>query len=278
MNNIISFQNVDFVYHSGTKALCNISINIPRAKKIALIGENGAGKSTLMLHLNGILKPTNGKIFYNSNEYQYSKKELLNLRKNVGFLFHDPNNQLIAPTVYEEITFGLCNISSNKEWIYNQADAMIDEFCLHELKNRSPHELSAGQKKRVCLASIIAMEPELIICDEPTATLDPKNEKITFNILNRLNKNGKTILISTHDVNQAYEWADFVILMSKGSVIDSGLPNEVFANEKKMLQAGFEIPHIIKTCLSLKPDINKNMLPKSMDELNTFLSKTICKA
>ncbi len=267
MNSIINLHNVSFRYPSGVLALDSVNLDLPEGKKIALLGANGAGKSTLMLMLNGVLKPTNGHLVYKEKKYEYSKRDLRQLRKKVGYLFQDSDNQLIAPSVYEEISFGLNNISKNKVWIRQKADEAIKSFNINELINRPPHELSAGQKKIICLASILAMEPDVLVCDEPTSNLDPKHSDLTLTYLNDLNKRGKTILISTHDVNLVYDWADYVILLENAKVLCTGSTNEVFSQSKLIKKAGFKLPFIVETYLATKPDITPHKLPNSMEEL-----------
>jgi cobalt/nickel transport system ATP-binding protein len=273
---IITLQNVSYKYPSGTLALKSISLGLPKGKKIAVLGGNGAGKSTLLLLLNGILKATTGLLNYGSVEYNYKKSGLRELRSKIGILFSDPDNQLIAPTVYEEISFGLNNISRDKEWIRSKVEEALDTFCLHDLSNRPPHELSAGQKKRVCLAAVLAMGPEVIVCDEPASSLDPWHARLTFDYLNRLNEQGKTILISTHDVNQAYSWADYIIILKKGEVLISGAPKDVFSKKDLLEMAGLNLPFIVEACYALLPEIDTSDLPGTMDDFKKLLKLTQC--
>lgn len=275
-NSIIELFDVSYKYASGTQALDGINTSIPKGKKIALLGSNGAGKSTLMLLLNGILKPSKGMLSFNGLPIEYDKKSLRNLRTKVGFIFHEPDNQLLAPSVYEEISFGLNNISNDQTWVREKVEEALIEFCLHDIQAQSPHRLSAGQKKRVCLASILAMQPELIICDEPSSSLDPFHTELTFNYLNDLHQKGKTILISTHDVNQAYQWADYVILLKKGQVVYNGTPKELFSNKEICTNAGLSQPFIVETSYIVNPEINAEDLPSTMDELKNILHLKTC--
>jgi len=267
-NTIIALKNISYKYKNNTIALNNVNLNIPLGKRIALLGGNGAGKSTLMMLLNGILKPTSGCLEYQNIPYSYKKKSLFELRKNVGILFHEPDLQLIAPTVFEEISFGLINLGLNNATVLSKVNETLISFNLSDLSHKSPHQLSSGQKKRVCLAAILAMEPNVIVCDEPTSSLDPHNSDIIFDALNKLNSMGKTIIISTHDVNQAYEWADFVVVMNKGEIIISGTPEQVFNNNDIIKQAGLKLPVIVDLCNSL--GINNH--PKNINELKNQLA------
>ncbi len=250
-DSIITFDNVSYKYSCGTIALNNVNLDIPRSKKSVILGANGAGKSTLMLLLNGILKPESGSLLYNKIEYNYSKKKIRVIRNDIGILFQDSDSQLIAPSVYEEITFGLCNISNNKDWIKSQANMVIESFKLNDIIDKPPHQLSDGQKKRVCLAAIVAMEPEVIVCDEPASNLDPQSTEMMFNYLDKLNSQGKTIIISTHDVNHAYEWADSIIVMNRGNVIAQDTPTNVFSDNELINSSGLKIPSIIDICNKL---------------------------
>ncbi|TLX77009.1 ABC transporter ATP-binding protein [Labilibacter sediminis] len=274
--NIIELNNVTYQYPSGAMALNGVDLKLPRGKKIALLGANGAGKSTLLLLLNGILKPSIGLLKYQGCNYRYKKKDLKDLRRKVGLLFQDSDHQLIAPTVYEEISFGLCNLYDDKALVRSKVEESIHDFCLERIRNKSPHQLSAGQKKRVCLASIIAMQPELLVCDEPSSNLDHKHTEITFKILNKLQGKGKTILISTHDVNRAYAWADVVVLMKEGEILITGAPNEVFSNKSLMEKAGIKQPILVEASQALWPDIDQTEFPKDITAFKKLLNQVSC--
>lgn len=273
---IVSLNQVGFQYPSGTMALDHVSLQLPQGKRIALLGANGAGKSTLMLLLNGILKPSSGDLHYQSEKYNYNKKYLRELRRKVGLLFQDSDNQLIAPTVYEEISFGLTNLYSDKKIIRDKVEDSIKDFCLQDIRDKSPHQLSSGQKKRVCLASILAMQPELIVCDEPSSSLDYKHTEITFKILNNLQAKGKTILISTHDVNRAYTWADYVVVMKSGVILGTGSPQQVFNNKQLVQEAALQQPFLVEASQALLPNIEYNQLPKDITALKQLLNQVPC--
>ena len=245
IENIINLNNISYTYPNGDTAINGINLEIPIGKKIALLGGNGAGKSTLMLLLNGILKPTKGGLSFKNAAYKYNKKGLRELRSKIGLLFPEPDYQLIAPTVYEEISFGLLNKFKDDKVVREKVEKVVLDFSLQEIINKPPHQLSTGQKKRVCLASVLAMEPELIVCDEPASNLDPMYSKLIFNYLESLHKKGKTILISTHDVNRAYSWADYVIIMDKGKILEKGLPEKVFEDKELLKKANLNQPFII---------------------------------
>lgn len=276
-DNIISLHRVSHQYSSGILALNNINAGLPEGKKIALLGGNGVGKSTLMFMLNGILRPSQGFLSYKGEKITYKKKALRALRSKVGFLFQDSDNQLLAPTVYEEISFGLNNLGKDKDLVRKEVDEAIEAFCLQNLSERPPYELSAGQKKRVCLASVLAMKPELVVCDEPTSNLDPKHSKLTMNFLDNLNREGKTILIATHDVNMAYEWAEHIIILNEGCISSSGCPKEVFSNKKIIEEAGLNVPYIIQISEAISSNLKTSDLPSNSVELEKLLKQKLCK-
>lgn len=245
MDSSIQLNKVSFTYPNGMEALKSINLSLPKGKKIALIGGNGAGKSTLILLLNGILKPTSGFLNYEGTNYTYNKKGLKLLRSKIGLLFPESDNQLIAPTVYEEISFGLLNLYKDVGLVRTKTEAIISDFFLHEFANKPPYQLSTGQKKRVCLAAVLAMEPEVLVCDEPVSNLDPKYAQLIFNYLDKLNEKGKTILVSTHDVNRAYSWADYVVVMHNGEILNTGKPESVFKNKESLKKANLNQPFIV---------------------------------
>ncbi|PTN09273.1 energy-coupling factor ABC transporter ATP-binding protein [Mangrovibacterium marinum] len=274
--NLIELKAASYRYPTGKQAIAEVDLALPEGKKIALMGANGAGKSTLLLLLNGIYKPTKGELHYRGKQYRYNRKALRELRQKVGIVFQESDNQLVAPSVYEEVAFGLSNLYSDKKWIREQVEKYLDYFDLQELKNHSPHQLSSGQKKRVCLASVLSMEPELIVCDEPASNLDPQNARLTFELLEAQNKQGKTLLISTHDVNQAYAWADLVVLLKEGSVLSVGSPIEVFGDADTLAEAGLEQPLLVKLARMHQPHLAAEELPGNEAELVNRLTKKLC--
>ncbi len=269
-------SNVSFAYNGGEKALNNISIFFPSGKKVALMGSNGAGKSTLMLLLNGILKPTSGELFFNNKPYSYHKKHLKELRQKVGVVFQNADDQLIAPSVYEEISLGICHQLNDINQIKTRTESAIDAFNLKEISSNSPHKLSVGQKKRVCMAAITAMEPDFLICDEPTSGLDPDNARQTFTYLTEYQEKGKTVILSTHDVNQAYQWADYVIVIHKGEVLITGDVKTVFSAKEIIKKAGLELPFLVEAAQSLLPQLEVSKLPKNITELKNLLILEKC--
>ena len=267
----ISLHNVTYRYPNQVVGLDAVSLKFPQGERIALLGANGAGKTTLMLLLTAILKPSIGEMRYNKTAYRYHKKALTLLRKNIGMLFHNPDHQLFAPTVFEEVAFGISQLSSNKELIVKTVEKALNTFQLNALSHLPPHKLSTGQKKRVALAAVVAMQPELLICDEPTANLDPHQSNNLFAYLDRINQKGTTILISTHNVDRAYEWADTVIILDKGKVAAQGKPTTLFRDKALLEKCGLQMPKVLEIYLALNKPPNLYP-PKNIHELKQMIT------
>jgi cobalt/nickel transport system ATP-binding protein len=271
---ILSFENVTYKYPDGTIALKDISFSIEHGKKIALIGNNGAGKSTLFLLLNGILKPTAGSIKFKDKKLTYTRKEIRQIRKQVGIVFQNPETQLFSSSVYEDIKFGPKNLGINPEELEKTVNEAMILTETETLKDKPPHFLSIGQKKRVAFAGIIAMNPELMILDEPTAGLDPYYSMKIMELLQNLNNENRTILLSTHNVDLAYEWADEVIILNNGKIIAHGSPAEVFQNAEAIQQSHLEKPWVMEIFENLAETkiLSHKKYPKSKKELVKIIS------
>ena len=197
---------------------------------MALVGPNGAGKSTLMLMFNGILRPGEGEVLFRGEPMRYDAASLRSIRRAVGMVFQNSDDQLFAPTVYQDVAFGPTNLGYAAEKVKRYVGFALQYVGLFGYERRPPHHLSGGEKKRVAIAGILAMEPEVIILDEPTSNLDPASSEEIMEMLDELNLGGKTLIISTHDVDLAYRWADEVILMKDGGVVRRGTGQEVFGD------------------------------------------------
>lgn len=256
---MIKFKNVDFFYENK-KVLDNINFEIPKDKrKIAILGENGSGKSTLFLLMNGILKKKSGQIFIDGEELDYSKKKLIEIRKKVGIVFQDPETQIIAPTVFQEVGFGLENIGINEENIHKKIDTYLKKFNLLDKKQELCHTLSYGQKKRLSIASIVAMEPQVLVLDEPLVWIDPKNYNEIKDLLNEISGEGTTVIFSTHDVNFAYEFADYIYIVKDGKIVKEGNKKEIFNSMEEIKKYNLDFPEILKIAdfLEKKYSFNK---------------------
>ena len=241
---ILEIRNLHYCYGSGKTALVDVSLNIFEGEKIAVVGPNGAGKSTFFLNTNGVLTPDEGEIIYRGTII--NKKNLKELRKNIGIVFQDADNQIVASTVLAEVGFGPMNLKLAREEVLERVEEALQYMNLQEYRDRPAHYLSGGEKKRVSIADIIAMKSEIIIFDEPTAGLDPLNSEMLEEVLRKLSSEGKTMLISTHDVDFVYRWADRTIVFSQGEIIADGKPLEIFKNKEVLRQANLKLPMLME--------------------------------
>ncbi|WP_455538984.1 energy-coupling factor ABC transporter ATP-binding protein [Terrisporobacter sp.] len=265
---MFKINNLTYKYDKNRKALDNVTMDFEKGNIIGIIGSNGSGKSTLFNNLMGILKATEGEILYKNKRLKYDKKSLYNLRKEVGIVFQDPDKQIFYSMVYDDLAFALRNIGIDENTIRERIHKALKAVNGEDFIDRPVHSLSFGQKKRIAIASVIAMENELILLDEPTAGLDPKSTRAIVDIIKSMHKKGKKIVITSHDMNLIYDICDYIYILDKGKVLSKGSVEEVFADSEKILQVGLELPWLVK--------INKNMkLPlfKSEEELYKYWNK-----
>jgi cobalt/nickel transport system ATP-binding protein len=242
---LFEIENLVHEYSDGTLALDHVTLSFDHAERIALLGTNGSGKTTLLNHLNGILKPTSGKILFDGNPLKYDAKSLLELRKRVGFVFQDPNDQLFAPTVKQDVAFGPLNLGYNTEKVKTIVEEALQTVGMSEFAEKPPHFLSLGQKKRVALAGVLAMQPEVIIMDEPTSNLDPRATSEILHLLLQLNKEkGITLLLATHDVDMVPLFATKMYVLNKGKLVSEGTPKESFSNGELIRQVNLRSPRL----------------------------------
>ncbi|MCX5780016.1 MAG: ATP-binding cassette domain-containing protein [Firmicutes bacterium] len=249
---IIETTGLYFNYGDGTGALQGIDLSLEKNCKVAILGPNGAGKSTFFLHCNGLLRPSSGKIKFAGQEMEYSKSYLKNLRQKVGIVFQNPDQQIFSASVRQDISFGLINMGWSKEETLIKIDQIGSQLGITDLFERPTHHLSLGQKKMVALAGVLVMNPSLLVCDEPTAGLDPAAAMALLEMLDELHQRGTAIIISTHDVDQAYSWADQIIILDQGRVLAEGEPAQVFANTGILAQARLKKPWILETWETLQ--------------------------
>ncbi len=246
MGTVIEADDVSYRYPGGQTALKNVTFSVHSQAKIALVGANGAGKSTLLLMLNGMLRPERGVIKYHENSLIYTRATLKEIRQKIGFVFQDPDKQIIAPTVWQDVAFGPTNLGYTRDEVQEAVHIALHQVGLEGFERRPPHLLSGGEKKRVAIAGILAMDPEVLILDEPTSMLDPAGSEDIMDLLEELHHQGRTIIISTHDVELAYSWADTIILMEKGEIIASGTPEQAFADKGLVRRARLRNPVIVE--------------------------------
>ena len=273
---ILETKDVNFQYEDGTEALKNINLKIKKGKKISFVGVNGSGKSTLFLNLNGVLKPTKGTVIYDGNEVKYNHKFLLSLRKNIGIVFQDPDNQLFSASVYQEVSFGAMNLKLSDIEVRSRVDEALNSVGMYEYRDKAVHFLSYGQKKRVSIADILVMNPEIIVFDEPTSSLDPKHSKQIVNIFDELNERGMTVILSTHDVELAYSWSDYIVVMKDGEIVREGTPYEIFSDDNLIHECYLEKPIVLEIFEKLRDNgkitLDTN-IPRNKEELYKILNK-----
>lgn len=248
---MFKINNLTYKYDKNRKALDNITMDFDRGDVIGIIGSNGSGKSTLFNNLMGILKATQGEILYKNKQLKYDKKSLYNLRKEVGIVFQDPEKQIFYSMVYDDLAFALRNIGMDEKTIKIRIDKALESVNGKDFIDRPVHSLSFGQKKRVAIASVIAMENNIVLLDEPTAGLDPESTKAIIDIIKSMHKKGKKIVVTSHDMNLIYDICDYVYVLNQGKIISEGNVEEVFLDEEKIEEAGLELPWLVK--------LNKNM-------------------
>ena len=273
---ILKVEDLYFSYDDEqSHSLNGLSLEIKKGQKIAFMGANGSGKSTFFLCCTGILKPQKGKLFFHNKEVTYKKKELLDLRSKIGIVFQDPDNQLFSASVYQEISFGPLNLGHSEEETKKEVEEVIDYLEITPFRHKPTHALSGGQKKQVSIADILVMKPEIIILDEPAAALDPKHTTMVNHIVDQMTQNGITVLMATHDVNYAYEWADEILLFHEGKVLMHGTPAQVFSNRGVLKQTNLEPPAVLELFESLcRKGILKSSLPlpKNLNALEKYIS------
>lgn len=253
MTNIqLSTENLSFTYPDGTQALKNINIEIEKGEKVAIIGPNGAGKSTLFSHFNGLTEPTSGCVKIEDKPISFEKDELLKVRQKVGIVFQDPNDQLFAPTVKEDIAFGPMNLGLSYDEVEKRVEDALKMVGMENYEDKTPHHLSGGQQKRISIAGIIAMKPELMILDEPTAGLDPDGVEKVLNIMNQLNEEGMTLIISSHDIDMISKYADKIFVLYNGEIIESGNKNKIFSDMELLKKAHLRTPITTEILYNLK--------------------------
>lgn len=275
---LLKAEGLRYSYGQEKEALKGIDLTVKKGEKIVVLGSNGAGKSTLFLTLNGVLTPDSGRILYRGKEI--GKKEINELRRNVGIVFQDADNQIIASTVFSEVSFGPMNLRLPKEEVVKRVNSSLASMNLIEMKDRPPHYLSGGEKKRVSIADIIAMEPEVILFDEPTASLDPVNVKMLKEVLDEMTHLGKSLLISTHDVDFAFQWAERALVFSGGRMIADGPVREVFDSPDVLEEANLRKPVIMEVFESLiRHGVlqKKDVCPKDAEELDGMLQADSCR-
>ncbi len=270
MSSILEAREVSFAYGPGKWALNELSFCLQTPERVALLGSNGVGKSTLMLLLNGTLRPQQGQLFVLGQPIDYSRAGLHKLRRQVGMVLQDPDDQLFGATVEQDVAFGPLNNGMTSQ----QARALTDETLaglgISHLSERPIHELSLGEKKRVAIAGVLVLRPRIILLDEPTAGLDFAGTCAMLALLKKLHQEGTTLVISTHDTDLAYEWANEAWVLGDGRLAARGPIGQVMMDRVTLHDAHLKVPWIIELGLAIRetyPELGAQPLPATQQEL-----------
>jgi cobalt/nickel transport system ATP-binding protein len=273
---LIDLQQVSFSYPARPKALDNVSLSISPGERVALMGPNGAGKSTLFQLINGLLKPAEGQVSVAG--MPVTDKNLNEIRRRVGMVFQDADDQLFNATVYREVAYGPVNMRLPQHEREERVRWALEVVGMTGFADKTPFNLSGGEKKRVALASVLAMQPEILLLDEPTNALDPKGASQLVSLLNRINRDtGITLLFSTHDVDIVPLLADRVVLMHQGRICASGTPTEVFRQKELLRAMDLRLPRIAHLAEILMRDgmLPPGDLPLSIGQARAMLSAVL---
>jgi cobalt/nickel transport system ATP-binding protein len=251
MTIIIEARDVQYTYPGGLKAIKGISFHIRQGEKIALVGPNGAGKSTLLQMCNGMIRPSSGTILIGNTPIEYKARSLRDIRRRIGFVLQNSDRQIIAPTVYQDVAFGPTNLGYDKQTVHNLVEQALQQVGLVGFERRPPYQLSGGEKKRVAIAGVLAMDPDVLIFDEPTSGLDPAGSEELMDLLDELHHDGKTIIISTHDLELAYPWADRAILLLNGKILQEDVPEIAFGDPTCVRLAHLSLPILLELAQEL---------------------------
>jgi cobalt/nickel transport system ATP-binding protein len=248
---LVETRDLTYVYPGNVKGLDRVNFIAPRNARIAVIGANGAGKSTLFKHFNGIFTPSSGSVLIRGEPI--TKKNLREVRKFVGLVFQNADDQIFSPTVEQDVAFGPMNLGLDNDTVNHRVDEALQMVGIEHLRERVPHHLSGGEKKRVAMAGIIAMEPQVLVLDEPTAGLDPQGVRDLIDVINSLARTyGMTVIFSTHEVSLVPEVADYLYVMHKGCIVAEGTIAEVFIHQDLLTSYRLDVPVIPKLIRSLQ--------------------------
>jgi cobalt/nickel transport system ATP-binding protein len=265
---LVETRDLSYVYPGNVKGLDAVNFIAERNSRIAVIGANGAGKSTLFKHFNGILRPTSGTVLIHGEPV--TDQNIREVRKFVGLVFQNADDQIFSPTVEQDVAFGPMNLGLDEETVSHRVDEALAMVGIEHLRDRVPHHLSGGEKKRVAIAGVIAMEPQVLVLDEPTAGLDPQGVKDLIGVINTLARQyGITVIFSTHEVSLVPEVADRLYVMDRGRIVARGTVAEVFDDQDLLTSVRLDIPVIPKLIRSLRKEGMDIGMAFTLDEATT---------
>ncbi len=274
---ILEFTNVKYGYPCSRRpAIQGLTLNVPAGKRCGLIGQNGCGKTTFFLLANGLYQSQSGIIRWQGKPIQYDRSFLMQLRQQIGLVFQNPEHQLVASTVEEDISYGLCNLGLPESEVAQRVQQAIADFDLKELAHQPIHNLSLGQKKRVSIADVMVLQPKLLLLDEPTAYLDPRHTQELIMQLKRIHAAGTTIILASHDLDFIYRWADWVFVINQGQLVLEGTPEDVFVQRDILEQLQLGLPFAIELIEQMKTIVENNQPEKilTLEQLQQQILKS----
>jgi len=270
---LVETRDLTYIYPGNVKGLDSVNFIAERNARIAVIGANGAGKSTLFKHFNGILRPTSGTVLIHGEPV--TNQNIREVRKFVGLVFQNADDQIFSPTVEQDVAFGPMNLGLDEETVNHRVEEALSMVGIEHLRARVPHHLSGGEKKRVAIAGVIAMEPQVLVLDEPTAGLDPQGVKDLIGVINTLaERYGITVIFSTHEVSLVPEVADYLYVMHRGHIVAAGMISEVFADQDLLTSVRLDVPVIPKLIHALQEEGMDISMAFTLDDAKTEFMKS----
>ncbi len=249
---VLETRALSFRYPDGNRALEGLNLKFAKGTRNAVLGANGAGKSTLFMLLNGVLRPSQGEVLLNGEPLNYDRRGLKRVRSRVGILFQDPDAQLVSASVREDVSFGPMNLGLGPATVRRRVEESLEATHLEALADRPVHALSYGQKRRVGIAGLLALHPEVLILDEPTAGLDPQSRSEFFELLEPLRDRGLTVILSTHSIDLAYAWADSAFVLEQGRLVASSHSSRFMDTFPTFTRFGLGLPQVLTTYQTLQ--------------------------
>ncbi len=270
---LLAVHGLEYRYPGGVVALRDLHLQVQKGRKLAILGANGSGKTTLLLHLNGTFRPTVGEIRLDGQPANYDRRSLIHWRRRVGLVLQEPDDQLFAATVEQDVSFGPLNLGLSEAETRERVSEALEALRIAPLAQRATHTLSFGQKKRAAIAGILAMRPEVLVLDEPTAGLDFHGVTHLLGVLRQLHEAGATLVFSTHDVELAYSWADEVAVFHEGTVRVQGEATAVLGDRELLQKARLCPPLLLEVAQAL--GLDAGALPRSREALLALLRERV---